>query len=140
MDPGSYKRVMSYKGNKTSFDLHSSPCHPLQWCCQTRARTDLAPCKLSSKCQYINYDLLSPFEHSSGIEVDVCASQSHSSTNMQKWETSGTHIYKLSKHYSVTNDYTLGIILKQSEKQPTGVLQIYCKTKTTLNHKTQRKK
>lgn len=127
MDPGSYRRVISYKGNKTSFDSHSSPCHPLQWCCQTRARTDLAPCKLSSKCQYINYYILSPFEHSNGTEVDICASQSHSSTNMQKWESSGTYIYKLSKHYSVTNDYTLEnyfkAIWKKAYRGSTDLLQ-----------------
>lgn len=34
MDPGFYIRIISYKGNKPSFDLHYSPCHPLQWCCQ----------------------------------------------------------------------------------------------------------
>lgn len=33
----------------------------------------------------------------------------------------------------------LEIILKQSEKKPTGALQIYCKAKPTLNHKTIRK-
>lgn len=43
--------------------------------------------------------------------------RSHFSTNMQKWESSGTNIYKLSKHYSVTHDYILGNYFKAIQKK-----------------------
>lgn len=112
MDPGLSARVISYRGNKTSFDSHYSPRQPLQGCCQTRVGTDLPLCKLSYKYEFINYEPLSPSEHSSGTGVGVCASQSHPSTNTHKEESSGTRIYKLSKHYSVTNDYVLGNYFK----------------------------
>lgn len=46
---------------------------------------------------------------------------------MQKWESSGTYIYKLSKHYSVTNDYTLEnyfkAIWKKAYRGSTDLLQ-----------------
>ena len=70
----------------------------------------------------------------------VFVPQSHFSTSMQKWESSGTHIYKLRKHYSVTNDYVLGNYFKAIWKKAYGASTDLLQNKTNIKPQNNEKK